>query len=210
MRISVVFWLVSWMLIYRFTPYKEAGDEAWRAGYSAVGAFGLICLGIIVWNIILTPSKIDAEQEAEIKRLTPIEPEWTSMWKVVEYVSQAIGETNGNDKFWPETRTAIRQNLFRGKLRSQGKKHIQGRGSAPSTMSDVWEEIPVGYWKENMVHMMATIQGEQLTLNDFVDYENVEPHTAPEQSPFGSYNNSYYQVQVDWGDVLRVWPNKAK
>jgi hypothetical protein len=141
--------------------------------------------------------------EAQVEELWP-QPSSASgnsfkpIHEVIAYVAAKLEEQRG-DKYFPKTRTAIRQQALDGKLKLRGRVQIEGPEEALAHR-EVHEDIPPSYWANTTFNVLA------------VDAEARELyHTYPENSSAwdirgGKDKKHYASILADWRQVQQLWP----
>jgi hypothetical protein len=129
----------------------------------------------------------------------------TSTWKpvhlAIQHISEKIGDRNAEDCF-EGSRLALRQAAYDQRVRLRGKKQM----SEPSPFSgrcdhsDIYTDVDSGYWTNTNINALATSPTMQSSYH-------VDPQTAYAWGKLGiNERNRYYDLQVNWDDILREWP----
>jgi hypothetical protein len=129
----------------------------------------------------------------------------TSAWRpvhiAIQHISDKIGDRDTENCF-EVSRLALRQAAYDRRVRLRGKKQM----SEPSPFtgrrdhSDIYTDVDGVYWTNSNINALATSPTMQSSYH-------VDPQTAYAWGRLGTNErNRYYDLQVNWDDLLREWP----
>jgi hypothetical protein len=126
--------------------------------------------------------------------------EWAPIHLAIKHIRERIGDTNG-DKFFPDTRSALRQAAYDGDVHMRGRKQLaQPNPFGGSDFDVISTDIDRQYWAVTQL-LQATTSAELQTSHHTL------PLTAYAWGPKGVDERNYYsQLLVNWQDIIKKWP----
>jgi hypothetical protein len=154
-------------------------------------------LGGMAWLAI----RFSSDQVFQLFPLISSDSEWKPIHIGIQHISARIGDHDAKN-CWEVTRLAIRQAAYDQRVRLRGKKQM----SEPSPFagrrdySEIYTDVDNGYWTNSNINALATSPTMQSSYH-------ADPQTAYAWGKLGTdERNRYYDLHMNWDDVLREWP----
>jgi hypothetical protein len=190
----------------RVTPEKPVPADTWNTveilfddTLASCAAFekGLVSFerGRMAW-VGIKLSKVQFFQRFPLAGST----EWAPIHLAIRHISERIGDTNSN-KFFPDTRSALRQAAYDGDVHMRGRKQLpQPNPFGGDDFDVISTDIEKQYWAVSRLT-------ESTTNSQSQELHHTIPLTASAWGPKGLDERKYYkQLLVNWQDILKKWP----
>jgi len=122
---------------------------------------------------------------------------WVPIYEAVAHVARILKDADAA-KCFPRTLNALRQAAADGHLRVRGRKQT---GTQSMAFSGIHTDVPNAYWVNSTIGALATDKKH-------ADDTHTNPETAFAWGAQGiEEKNRYADLQVNWNDILRLWPS---